>query len=316
MKIVITGALGHIGSAFIHSITPGQYDKVLLVDNLSGERYSSLFNLPAGVSYQFIQDDIRTGDLDRLFQGYDAVIHLAAITNAAESFEIAALVHEVNFEGTRRVAEACARTGVKMLFLSTTSVYGTQREVVDEMCSVEELKPQSPYAASKLQAEQLLKSMGEASGLQFVTVRFGTVFGKSVGMRFHTAINKFCWQASTARPITVWRTAMHQKRPYLHVSDAVRALHFILERSLFDRGLYNVVGTNAAVIDILDVIRSVIPKTDVQLVDSKIMNQLSYTVLAERFKAHGFTSRDNLRGGVEETLDLLRALHWTAPGNQ
>lgn len=49
MKIVITGALGHIGSAFIHSITPGQYDKVLLVDNLSGERYSSLFNLPAGV---------------------------------------------------------------------------------------------------------------------------------------------------------------------------------------------------------------------------------------------------------------------------
>lgn len=116
-----------------------------------------------------------------------------------------------------------------MLFLSTTSVYGTQREVVDEMCSVEELKPQSPYAASKLQAEQLLKSMGEESGLQFVTVRFGTVFGKSVGMRFHTAINKFCWQASTARPITVWRTAMHQKRPYLHVSDAVRALHFILE---------------------------------------------------------------------------------------
>ena len=72
----------------------------------------------------------------------------------------------------------------------------------------------------------------------------------------------------------------------------------------------------AAVIDILDVIRSVIPKTEVQLVDSKIMNQLSYTVLAERFKAHGFTSRDNLRGGVEETLDLLRALHWTAPGNQ
>ena len=142
MKLLITGALGHIGSRFIHSLKPGDYEEVVLLDNLSTQRYCSLFNLPAGVPFRFIEDDVCTVDLEKCFSGMDVVIHLAAITNAAGSFEIQEQVERVNFQGTERVARACVACGCKLIFLSTTSVYGTQEEVVDENCSVEELTVQ------------------------------------------------------------------------------------------------------------------------------------------------------------------------------
>ena len=315
MKLAVTGALGHIGSAFIRSLTGSHYDDVLLLDNLMGERYSSLFDLPRDVPFRFEQADIRSADLESMFAGFDTVIHLAAITNAAESFGIAALVHDVNFNGTIRVADACRNTGARMLFLSTTSVYGTQLEIVDENCPANELRPQSPYASSKLGAESHLIEMG-AKGLEFVTVRFGTVFGKSIGMRFHTAINKFCWQASVGQPISVWRTALHQRRPYLHVGDAVRAMHLILTWPTFDQELYNVVTANATVNDIVEIIKGQIPDVRIELVDSPIMNQLSYTVLADKFRSKGFTFQGDLRSGVVETLDLLKALHERSAATQ
>src|SRR5262249_48075865 len=149
-KIAITGALGHIGSRFIHSLRPGDFDDVLLVDNLATQRYCSLLKLPARVPFRFVDDDVVTGDLRARLDGMDAVIPLAALTDAATSFDRAEEVERVNFIGTERVARACAAVGARLIFPSTTSVYGTQAEVVDESCSAADLKPQSPYAESKL----------------------------------------------------------------------------------------------------------------------------------------------------------------------
>ena len=157
MKLAITGALGHIGSRIIHSIRPGEFEEVLLIDNLSTQRYSSLFNLPRGVPFNFVEGDILTLDLDRLFKGFDVVLHLAAITDAASSVSRKEEVFKVNCNGTELVAKACLRNGCNLLFPSTTSVYGVQTDVVDESCPEEGLKPQSPYAESKLQAENLWK---------------------------------------------------------------------------------------------------------------------------------------------------------------
>jgi len=177
--------------------------EVVMLDDLSTQRYCSLFNLPVEGRYRFIEADVLTADLAALFQGADAVVHLAAITNATASFDIQEKVEEVNFAGTEKVARACIETGCALIFPSTTSVYGSQAEVVDEDCSIDDLKPQSPYAESKLRAERLLQALGETEGLRFIICRFGTIFGTSVGMRFHTAINKFCWQAVMGQPITV-----------------------------------------------------------------------------------------------------------------
>jgi UDP-glucose 4-epimerase len=61
-KILITGALGHIGSRFIHALRPGAYDEVVLLDDLSTQRYCSLFNLPRGIPFRFIEDDVCKAD--------------------------------------------------------------------------------------------------------------------------------------------------------------------------------------------------------------------------------------------------------------
>lgn len=306
MKLAITGALGHIGSRLIHSIAPGEFSEVLLLDNMATQRYPSLFNLPKGVPFRFVEADVLSSDLERLLSGMDAVIHLAAITNAAGSFEIQDQVERVNHEGTERVAKACLATGARLVFLSTTSVYGTAATVVDEDCAESELAPQSPYAQSKLKAEKQLAEMAAKSGLRFIACRFGTIYGTSIGMRFHTAVNKFVWQACVGQPITVWRTALHQKRPYLELGDAVRALKFILEKDLFDGRVYNVLTDNLTVNQIVETIRKFVPDLAVELVDSRIMNQLSYEVANERFKARGFMSQGQLEAAIGESIALIR----------
>jgi len=308
MKIVITGALGHIGSKLIRYI-PEVFPEaeIVMIDDLFVQRYCSLFNLPLKGRYKFIEADILTADLAPIFLGAHVVVHLAAITDAAGSFEIGEKVELVNYKGTERVAKQCLATGCSMIFISTTSVYGSQEEVVDENCPVSDLKPQSPYADSKLKAEQLLETLGKAEGLNFIACRFGTIFGVSEGMRFHTAVNKFCWQAVMGQPITVWQTALNQRRPYLDLSDAVEAISFIIRENLFDRLIYNVVTTNTTVKEIIDAISVHIPDVSIQYVDKAIMNQLSYHVDNSRFKSHGFEFKGSLAGAISDTINLLKA---------
>lgn len=307
MKLLITGALGHIGSRIIHEMHPADYEKVVLIDNLATQRYCSLFNLPKNIPFRFIEADVCAADLNQYFDGIDVVIHLAAITDAAGSIEIQDQVERVNYEGTKKVAHACVNCGCKLIFLSTTSVYGTQQKLVDENCTADELKPQSPYAMSKLRAEELLQSLGKSDGLKFIICRFGTIYGTSIGMRFHTAINKFCWQAVMGQPITVWRTALNQKRPYLDLGDATRALRFIIQRNLFTNEIFNVLSQNATVGEIIAIIKEYIPDLSIQFVDSPIMNQLSYEVSNERFCAQGFDVTGSMKQCIASTIELLRS---------
>ena len=309
MKIVITGALGHIGSRLIRALPVlDPHMELVLLDNLSAQRYCSLFNLPDRGRYRFFELDILKADLVDIFTGADAVLHLAAVTNAADSFQAPDQVELVNFSGTEKVARACVEADCPLIFLSTTSVYGTQSERVDEDCPETDLNPQSPYAESKLKAERLLAELGEAEGLRFITCRLGTIFGISPGMRFHTAVNKFCWQAMTGQPVTVWRTALHQHRPYLDLEDAVAALAFILGQSLYDKRVYNILTSNATVDDILQIISRYVPDVAIRFVDTEIMNQLSYLVSCERFKGLGFKFKGDLEQGIRQTINLLKGV--------
>lgn len=307
MKIVVTGALGHIGSRLIRDLPfafPGS--EIVMVDNMMTQRYCSLFNLPKEGNYRFIEGDITQMELQPLLEGAHVVVHLAAITEAAGSFDRAEQVEQNNFIATKRVAEACAKYGVRLITPSSTSVYSTQANVVDEDCSEDELKPQSPYAIIKLKEERLVQQLVKEKGLRALIFRFGTIFGTSPGMRFHTAVNKFCWQAVMGQPITVWSTAYDQKRPYLDLGDAARAIEFVVKNDLFTGLIYNVVTENATVRQVVEVIRSHISPLAVKLVDSPIMNKLSYEVLNTRFTKAGFNVLGDFGVGVASTIDLLR----------
>ncbi len=298
----MTGALGHIGSRLIREFSPKLVERAIIVDNLSTQRYPSLFDLPASIKYEFHEDDVRKADFSKYLVGVDAVVHLAAITDAPSSVDRPEETFDVNLGGTKRVADACLAANIPLFYPSTTSVYGSQASLVDETCK--ELKPQSPYAESKLQAENYIRSQ-KSRGLRFVICRLGTIFGYSIGMRFHTAVNKFTWQAVNGIPLTVWKTAWKQKRPYLDLGDCVRAVDLILEKDIFDGEIYNVLTTNLTVEDIVAAIKQFVPALEVQYVDSAIMNQLSYEVSDAKFRALGFIPGGDLRQSTENTIGHL-----------
>ncbi|AKP27785.1 NAD-binding protein [Leptospira interrogans serovar Manilae] len=310
MKIVVTGALGHIGSSIVRSLPISFPDaEIVMIDNLMTQRYCSLFNLPQDVNYRFVEGDVTKLSLEELFLNTDVVIHLAAITDAAGSFDKADVVENNNFNSTKRVAEACLNTGTKLITFSSTSVYGTQNKLVDENCSESELKPQSPYATTKLKEEKLVRSLFVEKNLKVVTFRFGTIVGVSPGIRFHTAVNKFCWQAAFGKPITVWRTAYDQMRPYLEINDACNTIVEFIKKDIFDGEIYNVLTTNATVRQIVENIQKYVPSLNVEFVDSPIMNQLSYEVNSKKIRNKiNIEWSTDLSASIREELVLLNVI--------
>lgn len=306
MKIVVTGATGHIGSYIIKDLgVQFPKSKIVIIDNMMTQRYSSLFNLPRSGNYKFIEGDVNNLDLEKLFTGTNIIIHLAAITDAAGSFDRAKELEYNNYRSTEKVANACIAAGASLIAISSTSVYGTQNTIVDEDCSNEELQPQSPYATTKLKEEALISKLCKEKGLNAIHCRFGTIFGASPGMRFHTAVNKFCWQASMGLPISVWSTAYDQKRPYLDLVDASRAIEFIIRNDLYDGQIYNILTLNFTVREVLDIIKEFVPSIELDFVDNQIMNQLSYEVSRKRFEAKGFKFNGDIKRGIGETIALL-----------
>jgi nucleoside-diphosphate-sugar epimerase len=214
-------------------------------------------------------------------------------------------MERVNVVGTERVARACLASGSALLFPSTTSVYGVPDGVVAEDCAPGDLRPQSPYAEWKLQSEEFLRELGRREGLRFVIFRMGTIFGPSVGMRFHTAVNQFCWRAVARQPLEVWRTASHQYRPYLDLSDAVRAMLFVVRRRQFDGRVYNVLTLNATVQQVVETLSGYVPDVSITYVDSPLMNRWSYYVDNGRFCELGFEFTGTLARGIGDTITML-----------
>ncbi len=108
MKIIVTGAIGHIGSYVIRDLgIQFPNAKIVMIDNMMTQRFPSLFNLPAVGNFHFIEGDVTDMDLNTVFHNANIVIHLAAITDAAGSFDRAEELEANNYQSTIKVANAC-----------------------------------------------------------------------------------------------------------------------------------------------------------------------------------------------------------------
>ena len=194
---------------------------------------------------------------------------------------------------------------VKLIHLSSTSVYGKQAELVDETCEKKYLKPQSPYAKIKLIEENILK---KTKKIRFSTFRFGTIAGYSKGIRFHTAVNKFCLNAALNQDITVYKTALNQYRPYLSLRDAFKVFKFCIEKNFFRNDIFNILSGNFTVNQILTKIKNKKKTIKVKLVNSEIMNQLSYHVDDSKIRKYGLKLNSDLQNDINETLKLFAYL--------
>ena len=299
-NVLVTGGLGHIGSALVKKLAPDY--SVTVVDNLLTQRYCSLFSFNQPV--KFIEGSFE----DVSLEGIDTVIHLAAITDAASSFGNRKEIEKVNVRDTQSFIKRCKDSDVGLfVFPSSTSVYGVSADVVFEDDD-QYLNPQSPYAESKLEIEETIQQrLGESC--KYLILRLGTIFGPSPGMRFHTAVNKFCYQAALGQPLTIWKDNYDKVRPYLGINDACCAIdHFLRKRGAHEdryrNKIYNVLTENVKTRDIVDFLDKMVG-VEIEMVDTPLLNQCSYIVSNQRLKAGGFYPKDNMLDEIFKTLKLL-----------
>jgi nucleoside-diphosphate-sugar epimerase len=124
-------------------------------------------------------------------------------------------------------------------------------------------------------------------------------------MRFHTAINKFCYEVSLGKPLTIWKQNYEQVRPYLGLNDAVRSIMHFLDNLQYFNQTYNVISGNFKLSDVVKSIEKVSDKVELNMVDTPLLNQFSYDVSDDKVRKTGFEPKDKLEVSVKETLKLL-----------
>ena len=305
MNLLITGCCGHIGSYLVDNIHKiKKIKKCFIVDNFNSTQINSLFNSNKKNNLKFYNLDLTKKSSLNKFNKIDYVVHLASMTNAAGSFNKKNEMYKNNIECMKNIINFCKIKKSKLIHISSTSVYGKQAALVDETCEEKFLKPQSPYADIKLIEERMLQKTSK--NINYITYRFGTISGVSSGMRFHTAVNKFCLNASLNTDITVYKTALNQYRPYLSLVDAFKVFKFTIEKDLFKNDIYNALSENCTVNQILQKIRKSKKNIKVKFVSSKIMNQLSYHVAKDKLNNEGLYLKNKIIYDIEDTMKLLK----------
>ncbi len=308
MKMLITGPLGHIGSELLNTLNKFKnLKKLYLIDSARSNNLNVLFKLKSkNTKIKFIYGNLLEKKiLNQIKDKIDIVIHLASISNAEESFKIKKLIYVNNFEIFKNIVKFCIKKKSKLIHLSSTSVYGKQQFLVDENCK--SLRPQSPYANIKLMEERYLNK--NKKKISFITLRLGTIAGISKGMRFHTAVNKFCLNTILKVEIPIWNNAIDQFRPYLSLSDAIKVIHFIVAKNIFNQQTYNILTGNYTVRQILKIIKNNNFKIKIKSVKSPILNQNSYKVSRDKFKKFKVKFSKNLNNDIKNTLNLLKGIY-------
>ena len=308
MNIIITGACGHIGTFLAEKIRDVRKIKnIYLINNFKTKNYNFFFKKKKIKKFKFHFIDITKKNSLDIFKNIDVLIHCASMTNAAQSFNVKNEMFKNNIGCFKTVIDYCIKKKVKLIHLSSTSVYGKQTKIVDENCEKKFLKPQSPYAKIKILEEEMLMKVSKK--MKYITLRLGTISGVSDGIRFHTAVNKFCLNSALSIPVSVYKTALHQYRPYLSLSDAFKAIKFIIDRNFFRNEIFNIVTNNYTVNQILEIIKIYKKNIKIKFVSSKIMNQLSYHVSKKKITRHGLKLSTSIQGEIKATLKMLENIN-------
>ena len=306
MKILITGGLGHIGSYLLQKINKIKVlKKIYVIDNLSSQRFCSLFNLPkTQKKIFFIQKDLSLKNSLKNFKKVDVVLNLASTTDAEGSLKIRKKIYKNNLGIFNNVIKYCKKNSSKLIHISSTSVYGEQKGLVDESCA--KLKPKSPYAEIKLIEEKHLNI--NKKKLKYITYRFGTIAGVSKGMRFHTAINKFCFNSMLGKPLPVWKGMFDKPRPYLSLRDAFVVIKFTLEKNFFKNCIYNILSQNLTLKDVIKTFKRYNKNLKIKKQTSKLVNQYPYMVSNRKFSSEALRLKSKISDDIKLTLKQFKYL--------
>lgn len=302
MRVLVTGHEGYIGTVLTPLLRQAGHDVAGLDAGLFTD---CVFEAPPEVPARRLDlRDVRARDLE----GFEAVVHLANLSNDPLGNLAEALTYDVNHHATVRLAARARESGVRrFVFASSCSLYGAAgRDAVDETAP---FNPVTAYGRAKVLAEEGLRALA-SDAFSPVYLRNATVYGVSPRLRFDLVVNNLtAWAVATGAirmtsDGTPWR-------PLVHVEDVASAVVATLEapREAVHDTAFNVgrEGENYQVRDVARLVGEVVPGCAVSFADGASPDTRSYRVsfarIAERLPA--WQPRWTVREGIEQLYAAL-----------
>lgn len=260
MKILVTGHHGYLGSVMVPILTDAGHEVVGMDTFFYRGCDFGEGSLPVVARVEDVRDIDR-----RMLDGFEAIVHLAALSNDPVGDLNPHLTAEINHEATLMLARAAKAAGAaRFVFASSCSMYGAGSgdALVDEQAP---LRPLTPYAQAKVHAEEALRELADENFAP-VFMRNATVFGVSPRLRLDVVLNNLVAWAHTTGSIrmqsdgTPWR-------PLVHVTDVARATRALVEAPMDDvrNEAFNIGASseNHQIRDLAALVQARLPSCDV-----------------------------------------------------
>jgi nucleoside-diphosphate-sugar epimerase len=310
MKILITGTEGYIGLRMAPILAARGHDVTGL--DTGFYRDGCLYLDPVGLPMapHTIFKDLRVMT-PKDFEGFDAVVHLAELSNDPLGENRPEITFKINHEGSVQIAKAAKQAGVKrFVYASSCSVYGlgSGEDFLDETSPT---NPQTAYANCKVNVERDVKDLADAD-FCVSFLRNATAYGPSPRMRFDIVLNDLCALAWTKKKIAMVSDGSPW-RPIVHIEDIIEAVRCTLEAptTAVNGEIFNVGATseNFRIREIAEIIAKVFPGCEVTVGPPSRDNR-SYRVSFEKIasKLPGFQCKWTAQKGAEELFSLFKRI--------
>jgi nucleoside-diphosphate-sugar epimerase len=304
MRILITGHEGYIGSVLAPFVQDAGHDVVGLD--------SSLFDATLGGEPRRvpgIRADIREVEVDDL-RGFDAIMHLAALSNDPMGDVDPARTYEINHLASVRLARLAKEAGVeRFIFSSSCSLYGAASPD-DLLAEDAAFNPVTPYGESKVLVERDVRDMAD-DDFSPVYLRNATVYGFSPRLRLDLVVNDLVANACTSGEILI-KSDGTPWRPLVHIEDVARAFVAAIEapRDAIHNEAFNIGRTaeNYQVRDVADLVTDAVSGSRVTYAEGGGPDKRCYR--ADFAKAEttlpGFEPRWTVKEGVDQLADAYK----------
>lgn len=242
MRYAVTGGAGFIGSHLVKRLCWDGHD-VVTIDNLSRGTVSNLSEVQDRI--KFIQTDVSDySSLRKALQDVDGIFHLAALPSIPDSFNHEDKYRRANVAGTDNVFRIGLDSQTKIVFASSSSVYGNVETLPISETSAR--NPLSPYAVTKYEGELLAENYVH-QGAQIVTLRYFNVIGIGRALKYAGVIPKFLDRIKRKEPPCIFGDGS-LIRDFIDVSDVVQATVIAMESDI-EHGFFNIGSGRSISID-------------------------------------------------------------------